>query len=262
MKIEKNLRLLQLFFAINFRAYLVYYLFIGAGLIVLVGSLSYLITLSQPNIIPDYLNASFWTFANTAGMVITTSAYSIYNKKNNKIHLLMLPVSSQMRFSTMLILSIPIFMICNVIFLTIITNGVEYLFSMAHIIKPTTFNPLNMPYPNNNSTFLEHSFYYILFQSLFLMLGSFFPRYGFLKSTATIIFLMIIYFISNAIFQSSHIDDNFYYGFYAVLTSNTYQHETLRSAMPITVVIWHCIGLLIIPVSWYIGYMQIKELEV
>lgn len=262
MKPTKQLHLFSLYFSLHIRIYLLFYLFISAGLLIVVTAIAYIITYSQPDAIKNFLNSSYWDFVNIGGMIITTSAYSIYSKKNSRIHLLMLPVSTWMRFLTIMLLTIPLFLIYISAFLTLLYNSILFVFSAFDFIKPITFNPFHPDCIDCNETFLQNIIFFLVLQSVFLMIGSFFPRLGFLKSTGIILAGFISYLILKFSLMGSSLESNFIPNFYAVMTNNTDQCIQLRKLIPGLTFIWHSLWIMIIPVMWYTGYLQIREMEV
>ena len=193
-----NLRHFWEYFVVNFRFYAFYYLFISAGLILLIAGYSWLLSLSQPQLIRTVLNNSFWMIINFCGIILTTSAFYIYSKKSTASRVLTIPVSSLTRFATLFLYSVPLLFIITACVYTIMANCICWILTSMNYLSEYAFNPFKPDTNSCNTTLSDHFQTFLTIQSIALMAGSFFLKSGFIKSIGVCIMTMILYSIVNA----------------------------------------------------------------
>ncbi len=263
MKVKELLKFKHfwLFFALNFRFYLIYYLFISAGLILLLGGLS-LILFSVPQSIKDIMNELFWPLMNICGIILSTSAYYVYSKASTAFRLLTLPVSSVTRLFTIVIYVIPILLLITSGIYIITANIIGKVLTMMNFVSEYSFNPFRVENSQCAKTIWDHFHIYLLIQSISLMIGSFYPKLGFVKSMCIFILSLIFYFVFKSIFFPGNFDGNFIFNFVNLLISKNYSSNEILKQMPVISFVWSIVVIMVIPFCWYISFLRIKELEV
>lgn len=250
-----------LFLFYNLKYYSVFYLFIVAGIILFATGLLFLLIMAQPQMFINFLNQSFWNFMNLGGIILTTSAFSIYGNKNARMHLLTLPVSVPARFTSLILFSIPLFLVVIVSVFTLMANVIAHIFSSLELTKSFSFNPFLVDGAENTQAVWGHLWFYFVFQSILLMVGSFFPKLGFIKSALAFLVILILYVLLNYLTSLYTEDRHFFANLFRVLVNSDFQALRLRELMPLTYMIWQIVWALLLPFSWYIIYLRIKELE-
>lgn len=245
---------------LNTRIYWMYYFLIGLGFLAIFGTIAYLLTFSQPQLIEDFLRGNAWLFINLGGMVMSLSATSIYAKYSNN-QMLILPITSVIRFVKLYLWTIPFYLVVILIFYDLLENGIEKILVNLHFIKHFTTNIFETSCKYSNISFAKHLLNFFLLQTTCLMAGSFFPKRGFFKSIGILFLVFILYLLFGALIPVTFTGSQFMEGFVSIMNSSDYHAIYLHQLMPFTVIFWHIIWVLLIPVFSYITYLQVKGLE-
>jgi len=246
---------------VNFRFYAIYHLFISAGLILLIAGYSWLLSISQSQLIITGLDNSFWIFINLCGIILTTSAFFIYSQKTTASVILTIPVSSVTRFITVFLYSVPLLFIITTCVYTITANCAGRIFISMNYLSEYSFNPFRLDSSISISTLIDHFQAYITIQSFALMIGSFFPKSGFIKTIGLCIVTLVIFSIISTFVMTDSFGSNFTLNYINILFTNDYQSHELLKQIPIISFIWQSVIILVIPFCWFISYSRIKEFE-
>lgn len=249
------------YFIINFRFYATYHFSIGAGLGLFVAGYSFLLTYFQPLLVKNFLDVSFWFLLNICGIILTTSAFSVFGKKSTALPLLTIPVSSLTRYITAWLYAIPLFFITIIITYTLVAKGIAWGISNMGMVKEFTFNPFKMDANAGCSKTWGHFQTFLIIQSITLLAGAFFTKLGFIKTMGLFVALILAYTFINSLLFKNSADHDFAYNLISILTTDSYQNKEILKQMPITSLIWRIVLMLVIPVTMYIGYLRIKEIE-
>ncbi len=131
--------------------------------------------------------------------------------------------------------------------------------SFSGYVKSFDFNPFNV---DGTGNFLSHLYFYITIQSILLMIGSFYKKLGIFKTAFTIVILFLLYILISKVFANGQIDKDFFSNLYNVLTSDVYKFSRLREYIPVLSILYKILIFIIVPFSWYIVYLRLKEMEV
>lgn len=252
-----------LFSVIGLRHYWWYYMFVSIGIVLVISAITYFYLIAQPSMVSGFLNWAFWFFLNIGVANISTSAFSVYAKKSERIHLLTIPVSNTIRLVATIVNTIIIPFIIIAIIFTLLANFIAFICSSNDFTDPFHFSPFA-----SNGLFTSNSWgvnlaFYMVFQSILLMIGSFFPKAGTIKTVLCVLAFLLIVFIVDALLASYSFDKSVFFNIFDMLMSSQPTVKELLWQMPG----WffagiYTIGTLIVPFSFYIVYLRLKEMEV
>jgi len=249
----RQFRHFRLFFRINLRYYAIYYLFISAGLILLIAGYSWLLILSQPHNFKIGMDNSFWMFINICGIILSTSAFFIYSKKNTAAGILTIPVSTLTRFITVFLYSIPLLFIISTCIYTIAANCTGWILTSMNYLNEYSFNPFRLDPTVSTTSFSDHFLTFLWVQSISLMAGSLFPKSGFIKSVCMCIITIVMYSIVNTIIMTNTFGNNFILNFINLIFTDDFNSHELLKQIPVISFIWKAVLIMVIPFCWLIS---------
>lgn len=256
-KFKNNMKLFSLFSVINLRHYWWFYLFISLGIIFSISLISYFQMLGQPGEVKNLMNWAFWFFLNVGTANITSSGLGIYGNKSTRIHLLTIPVSNFIRVFSLFFYAILIPLIVFTLIYTATANVLVGMYAAMDFTDPFVFNPLKL----NN--FLLNLLTFFVVQSFLLMIGSFYTKVAIVKTVVSLVGLLLVILIIDSITASYSVDRSIFWNMFNLFGSSKNVGIALVNEIPPLIMgLKYIASILIIPVSIYIVFLRVKELEV
>jgi hypothetical protein len=209
-------------------------------------------------------NNTFLLIFNLSGLIISSSIFLVLNKPEKRIQIFTLPVSMLSRLISTMIAGVFVPLIIIILSQFLIVNGIIQVIALQDVIKPFVYYPFH---GKNAEIFTFYQiastiYFFIVLQSLVLMVGSLFKKASNAKTMIVGVALFFAFMGLDLLFSAYLYDESFGFIFFDLVFTNTPSSTTLSKLIPIITCYWRVlIYLIVLPVSWYVVFLRYRETE-